>query len=302
MEQTQTEQDDYYRTRLTQTIAIEQMITMFYFEFGRDYVFSGESHNFWELLYVDRGVIEVMADDERHLLTQGMMIFHKPNEYHKFNAVGGKAPNVIVMTFECESEAITGFRDLVIQLEDEERNMLANIVREGMNAFEFPFRHPLKRREDAKLGSEQLIKCYLETLLLRLLRRQAVHARKPSLSSAAKERASDELARHIVKYLDDHLDRELSLDEISRMFMIGKTRLKELFKQATGHTVMAYAANARVERAKLMIRERTDNMTEIAEKLGFSSIHYFSKAFKKQTNMTPTEYARTVKARLSSAE
>ncbi|SEO88428.1 AraC family transcriptional regulator [Paenibacillus sp. OV219] len=298
MEQSQTELDDYYRTQLTQTIVIEQMITMFYFEFGRDYVFSGESHNFWELLYVDRGEIEVMADEERHLLTQGMMIFHKPNEYHKFNAVGGKAPNVIVMTFECQSEAITLFRDLVIQLEDEERNLLADIVREGMNAFEFPFRHPLKRREDAKLGSEQLIKCYLEMFLLRLLRRQTLHARKPSLSSAAKERASDELARHIAKYLDDHLHTELSLDEISRMFMIGKTRLKELFKQATGHTVMAYAANARVERAKLMIRERTDNMTEIAEKLGFSSIHYFSKAFKKQTNMTPTEYARTVKARV----
>ncbi|REE87418.1 AraC-like DNA-binding protein [Paenibacillus taihuensis] len=300
MEQSQSVLDPYQRTRLEQTIVIDQMITMFYFEFGQNYVFSGESHNFWEFLYVDRGEIEVLADEQRHLLTQGMMIFHKPNEYHRFGAVGGKAPNVIVMTFECASEAIGHFRDLVIQLEDEERNLLADIVKEGMNAFEFPFRHPLKRREDAKLGSEQLIKCYLEMFLLRLLRKQTMHARKSALSSAAKERSNDELARHIAKYLEDHLDTELSLDEVSRAFMIGKTRLKELFKRATGHTVMGYAANARVERAKLMIRERTDNITEIAEKLGFSSIHYFSKAFKKQTNMTPTEYARTVKARLAS--
>src|SRR5262245_32166435 len=104
--------DDYQRTLLAPTIVIDRLITMFYFEFGRDYVFSGESHNFWELLYVDRGEIEVMADEERHLLTQGMMIFHKPNEYHRFYAVGGKAPNVIVMTFECESEAIGQFREL----------------------------------------------------------------------------------------------------------------------------------------------------------------------------------------------
>lgn len=292
-------EQSHQRTRLTQTIVIDQIITMFYFEFGRDYVFSGEHHDFWEFLYVDRGEIEVMADEQRHTLKQGMMIFHKPNEYHRFHAAGGKAPNVIVMTFECTSDAIRQFQDLVIQLEDEERNLLADIVKEGMNAFEFPFRHPLKRREDAKLGSEQLIKCYLEMFLIRLLRKQTMHARKPSLSSAAKERASDELARHIAKYLEDHSDTELSLDEICRVFMIGKTRLKELFKRATGCTVMGYAANARVERAKLMIRERTDNMTEIAEKLGFSSIHYFSKAFKKQTNMTPTEYARTVKARLA---
>ncbi|WP_308636007.1 helix-turn-helix domain-containing protein [Paenibacillus silvisoli] len=299
MEQAQPVSDAYHRTRLEQTIVIDQIITMFYFEFGKNYEFTGERHNFWEFLYVDRGEIEVMADDTRHVLKQGMMIFHKPNEYHRFYAVGGKAPNLIVMTFECGSEAIGHFRDLVLALDDEERNMLAGIVKEGMNAFEFPFQHPLKRREDASVGSEQLIKCYLEAFLLRLLRRQTMQSKAVQLSSAAKERTNDELAHHIAKYLDDRLDEAVSLDDISRTFMIGKTKLKELFKRTTGYSVMAYAANARVEKAKLMIRENTDNMTEIAEKLGFSSIHSFSKAFKKHAGMTPTEYARTVKARLS---
>ncbi|RAP77025.1 helix-turn-helix domain-containing protein [Paenibacillus montanisoli] len=299
MEQSQTVLDAYHRTRLEQTIVIDRIITMFYFEFGKDYEFTGERHDFWEFLYVDRGEIEVMADDTRHLLKQGMMIFHKPNEYHRFYAVGGKAPNLIVMTFECGSEAIGRFRDLVLALDDEERNLLAGIVKEGMNAFEFPFQHPLKRREDAKVGSEQLIKCYLETFLLRLLRRQTMNPRAVQLSSAAKERTNDELAHHIAKYLDDRLDEAVSLEDISRTFMVGKTKLKELFKRTTGYSVMAYAANARMEKAKLMIRENTDNMTEIAEKLGFSSIHYFSKAFKKHAGMTPTEYAKTVKARLS---
>ncbi|WP_261381252.1 AraC family transcriptional regulator [Paenibacillus cremeus] len=296
MNQTQTDLDRLQR--MTQTITIDQLITMYYFEFGNNYVFNGERHDFWEFLYVDRGEIEVMADETLHRLGQGMMIFHKPNEYHRFYATNGKAPNVIVMTFECHSEAMGSFRDMVVSLKDEERNLLAGIVKEGMNAFEFPFRHPLIRRDDAQVGSEQLIQCYLEILLLRLLRRQTLNPRKPLLSSAAKEKTNDELGRHIANYLDDRLNTMVSLDEISRVFMIGKTQIKEQFKKTTGLSVKAYVANARVEKAKVMIRETTDNMTEIAEKLGFGSVHYFSRAFKKRTRMTPTEYAKTVKARL----
>jgi YesN/AraC family two-component response regulator len=69
-----------------------------------------------------------------------------------------------------------------------------------------------------------------------------------------------------------------------------------------GRTVMEYMAMASIEWAKIMIRENADNMTEISRKLGFNSVHYFSRAFKKSVHMSPTEYARTVKVRLRSGQ
>ncbi|MBR6548413.1 MAG: helix-turn-helix domain-containing protein, partial [Clostridia bacterium] len=47
--------------------------------------------------------------------------------------------------------------------------------------------------------------------------------------------------------------------------------------------------------AKRMICQEEYNFTEIAERLGFSSLHYFSQWFKKQTKRSPTEYATSVK-------
>ncbi|MDF2661286.1 MAG: AraC family transcriptional regulator [Paenibacillus sp.] len=54
----------------------------------------------------------------------------------------------------------------------------------------------------------------------------------------------------------------------------------------------------RIERAKQHIREDTCNVTEIAERLGYTSIHYFSRQFKKATGMAPSEYLKTMKAQM----
>lgn len=60
---------------------------------------------------------------------------------------------------------------------------------------------------------------------------------------------------------------------------------------------MEYFRKLKIDKAKTMIREEEYNITQIANILGYNSIHYFSKQFKGITDMSPTEYARSVKAR-----
>ena len=56
----------------------------------------------------------------------------------------------------------------------------------------------------------------------------------------------------------------------------------------------------KVEYAKELIREKNQNFTQISEFLGYSSIHYFSRQFKKITGMTPSEYTASIMARSES--
>lgn len=294
---------NHIRTRLRPTIVINKLITFYYFEFGKGFVFRGERHDFWEFLYVDKGEIEYVTDADRYTLKQGSIIFHKPNEFHSFKAGQGKAPSIIVMTFDCDSKAMRQFENQVIHLDDEERNLLTHIVEEGMQAFEFPFQHPLARRKEAPIGSEQLLQTYLLTFLLRLLRQYEFRPLrktppKPVLSSAAKEKSSHLLTKNVMEYMERHLDESLTLEQISEALHIAKTRLKDEFKKETGNTIMDTFAKIKIEKAKVLIREDNSNMTEIARLLGYSSIHYFSKAFKRATGASPSEYARTVKARI----
>ena len=52
----------YLKHRISDTVKINSIVTMYYNEFGGDFVFSGERHNFWEAVYVDKGTAIVEAD------------------------------------------------------------------------------------------------------------------------------------------------------------------------------------------------------------------------------------------------
>jgi len=53
----------FARTRLLPAISIDQLISFHYFEYASGFVFDGEHHDFWEFLYVDKGQVQVQADD-----------------------------------------------------------------------------------------------------------------------------------------------------------------------------------------------------------------------------------------------
>ncbi len=96
-------------TTLKEELTIEQVVTIHYFELLKDYKFTGERHDFWEFLYVDKGTMIVQTDHHEYALQQGEIIFHKPNEWHNHIANGLVAPNIMVVSFVCHSPSIRFF-------------------------------------------------------------------------------------------------------------------------------------------------------------------------------------------------
>lgn len=96
----------YIKTKLKHSIDIDAIITLHYFEYMKNFEFKGESHNFWEFLYVDKGTVAVRADDTWTTLKTGDIIFHQPNEFHAIKSIGKDSPNLVVMSFTCDSPAM----------------------------------------------------------------------------------------------------------------------------------------------------------------------------------------------------
>lgn len=296
---------EFPRTLLTKTISIDKLISFHYFEYAKGYAFQGEQHDFWEFLYVDRGNVEVQADDRILELQQGHIVFHKPDEFHTVRVLEHhKPPNLIVISFECSSSAMNYFQNKVIALTDRDRNLLSSILTEGFHAFNPPFNdpsiHALIRNPNAPFGSEQAISGYLEIFLINLVRAGTSdnHSQVPAkLSSFQKETADKQLVEQIVAFMRQNIKDSLSLDGLCKEFHLGKTRLKELFQSQLQSSVLEYFKLIKLEEAKSLIREKKYNLTEIGAQLGYASIHYFSRDFKRSTGMSPSEYAKTVKAR-----
>lgn len=290
---------EYKKTHLTEQIKINHIISVHYFEYSKDYSFDGESHDFWELMYVDKGEVMAKADEKVYKLSQGKMIFHKPNEFHNIWANGKVAPNLIVISFECKSKAMEYFKNRIIYISDYEKNLLADIISEARNAFISPLNDPylyeLKINKERNFGSLQLIKLYLEQMLIRIMRRGSTVKARDSITTTIKQSSDDKLLSNTIQYLKDNIYGKISFNDICSEFLQSKTSLKVLFKKRTGFGVMGYYNHLKIEEAKKLIREQSFNFTQISEMLGFSSVHYFSRKFKNMTGMAPSEYALSVK-------
>ena len=152
---------NFIPTALKQDLVVNEIYTVHYFEFSKNYVFEGESHPFWEFVYVDKGEVNAMRDGEEIRLTKGQILFHKPNEFHTLMANGVTAPNILIVSFNCDSEAMKFFENKVVSIGDQERRLLATIIAESEKAFSTPLDDPwslrLERRENAQDFCEHFI-------------------------------------------------------------------------------------------------------------------------------------------------
>ena len=289
----------YYGTKLGIDIEIDQIFTIHYFEFVKDYSFPGEKHNFWEFVYIDKGAIGVIADDRKYSLSKGDIIFHKPNEFHNLTANGRIAPNLIILSFSSKSPGIKWFNERKLRIGNEEKNLLARILHEARNAFSSDFSDSwlpeLQRRQSQIIGSEQMIKLYLEQMLIGLIRKEQHISLRREPASPLREKSAKDAFNKTINYFEKHIIDSPNLDTICRTTGYSCTHIENIFKEETGRSVMEYFKLLKLEKAKDLIREGDYTFTEIASKLNYSSLHYFSKVFKKYLGMTPSEYSSSVK-------
>lgn len=289
----------YGALTLNRPLEIKELISVHYFEYTSTYHFDGEQHDFWELLYVDKGEVEVRAGEEEVKLTKGQMIFHQPGEFHSLWANGTVAPNLVVIGFVCKGAAMDYYRGRVVSTGDTTRGLLASIINEAARAFTTPLGDPLTselvRRETSPFGSEALIALNLEHLLLHIIRRAAETTVAQRPTSLIRERSQQQCVDRVTAYLEANITRRLTLADICCDNLMGRSYLQKIFREKTGGGTMEYFGALKITNAKRMIREGVHNFTEISALLGYNSIHYFSRHFKKVTGMTPSEYASSVK-------
>ena len=289
-------------------LLIDQLFSLHYFEYMSTFSFPGESHNFWEFVCVDKGEVTIGAGDQIYTLKKGDIAFHEPNEFHWVKANGSIAPNLIVISFSSKSPIMNFFRKKILRTDDFARSLLARIITEAGNFLEGrlddPYQTVLRPKSSQPPASGQLIQLYLEELMIYFYRKYSDLStpadEKPDKpdkpDKTMKENIDTEVFNRVVAYLGQHLSGRVTIETICKDNLIGRSQLQKTFSKKSGLGIIEYFSNMKIEAAKELIRTEQMNFTQISEKLGYTSIHYFSRQFKKVTGMTPSEYASSIKA------
>lgn len=290
---------EFIKHDLPAVLQVSKIVTIFYMELSKDFRYDGEKHDFWEMVYIDKGEMLCTADKNQFVLRSGEVTFHKPNEYHNLAGDGKTAPNVSILTFECDSPAMERFAGRILRLNAEEKQMLSTLITEGLSCFQLenpsnPLLQKLQLLPDAPFGSLQMTKNLLEIFLIRL------HRRRDSLSSKRRQSvhidgvAVDFETKEILDILQANVYGHITLAEIASTLGKSQSTVKNLFSRFYPGGIMHYYNSLKIREAKRLIREGRYTLSQIAELLCYNSAQYFSKCFRDTTHMTPSEYKRSI--------
>lgn len=271
-------------------VSVTRLANIHYFEFNEQYHTANDRHAFRELVYVDNGEIYVNAENYSGELKKNEIIIHKSLELHSIYCNAPTPPNVIIIGFESDCAELDSFSEQPHSLTHELVIQLTEVIKEGRTVFLPPYDVPnlknMRKRSDYPFGADQMIRLKLELFLINLIRDKTEELGK-NLSDAEPEKIIKELHA----YIDANYSKSINLDELCFLFNTNKTSICNRFREHYGTTVIDYVNRKRIKEAKKLLKSGQLSITQISYNLGYNSVHYFSRIFKKYEKISPTQYA-----------
>lgn len=291
--------DNFTRIEFDTVFNIKKIITLFYMEISKDFSYKGEAHDFWEMVYIDKGEVICTADKNRFTLKSGEITFHRPNEFHNLEGNKIDSPNVSIITFECSSKAMENFNGKIFKLTSKEKEVLSMLFSEGLSCYKMedetnPLIQKMFKRYDAPFGSSQMTKNLLEIFLIMISRNCATATKVERKSYIVDGIDMPYKVKQIIDYLKDNIYGRVTIGEIAKATHQSESSVKQTFLKYFDGGIIRYYNQLKIEEARRLIRNGGHNFTQISDFLFFESPQYFSKCFKAFTKMTPSEYKKSI--------
>lgn len=270
--------------RILPRIQIKEILGYYYNIRNSGYCFRGETHDYYELTYVDRGCLRTTIEATEYVLQEKELILYGPGQFHTQSIDKGQSCSYVTIIFSMEN--------ILLRDQDAENRLLLNKV--------FPYHkkvYSLIKSFVQESASQlpylnSLMLCLLQEIVIRLLQAEFCDYKEVRPVAISRQHYQDELLEKILSYIEATISEPLTIAEICRRFSLSRSSLQLLFKENMNQTPKKYISDLKLEKSCQMIRENKYTISEIALMLGFNSIHYFSRAFTQKYHMAPSEYSR----------
>ncbi|MBD2867865.1 helix-turn-helix transcriptional regulator [Paenibacillus arenilitoris] len=239
---------------------------------------STHYHDHYELCYLDGGDCPYKIDETLYDVHAGELLVTKPGELH-FGLAGEQSPFKLYYV----GFALTGMPELQ-----------AEFYRVGLHRVAKDSGGQVKSLFDRIIGEVQephyLGRAMAEGLFRQLLVQTLRLLRDSVLTGEAQPKPLQPAITDVINRLHRDIRYDHDLDELARSIPISRSHLAREFKSAVGVPIGKYIRNLCMDKAKSELRGTAKPVTQIADELGFSSIHTFSIFFKRFADRSPSDY------------
>lgn len=240
-------------------------------ELIKGYKMESHYHNLYEIYYIESGSCNYFIDNKSYKLQVGDIVLIPEGVIHNTEY---ENPNHSRMLINCS------------------RKFIPPSITPYLPSLQYLYRNPKIKNEAYELLkkikqeyarndelSEEALKCYTHAFFFLLIRN-----RDTRISVEVK----NEYIETAVNYIQNNLDNDISLFELSKKCGLSHEHFSRMFKKETGFGFCEYVNLLRLQKAEALIKQ-TDGMTiaEIATRCGFNDSNYFSLKFKKFYGISP---------------
>ena len=232
----------------------------------------------YQLLYVASGKTHFMINGEDREVTAGHMVLYLPRQMQDYVYYGKDKPEVYWVHFT-GSDVKNILRHYDIPMDD-------NVFYCGVvSTYAYLFKEMIHELQTCRVGFQELLTMYLRQIFL-LIQRSRLE-QKPTVSTYMQEEMEN--AR---RYFNEHYNENINIEEFAASRSMSVSWFLRNFKQVVGMSPMHYILTNRINNAVSLLETTDYNVTEISTIVGYENPMYFSRLFKKQKGVSPTDYRK----------
>lgn len=232
----------------------------------------------YQLLYITAGKGHFFFDNKEQIIEAGHMILYKPREMQKYVYYGADQTEVYWVHF-------TGSNVKNI-LKEYGLFETGRVIQTGNS----PEYHQFFRKMIQEL---QLTRPHYEEYLSILLRELFLLVSRQAPVGTAQNRILQKEMEAATQFFNEHFTENISVEDYALSRHMSICWFIRSFKRYNGVTPMQYIVNLRITNAKTLLRTTTYSVSEVAAVVGYENPLYFSRLFKKQTGLPPSEFRNT---------
>lgn len=238
-------------------------------------------HEELEFMLVVEGKMSLIVDSEEYTADEGQVLY-----------VGSRVPHYTLSQTD-------GLRYILLQVRtdilgiDVQGGVIPSIISGGSIAAavinDCDIAERIKNAADehhgALCGYEYMIHAAVSALIGLMIRGGYIKDPDRGRDSAALERLAP-----VFDYVNENYQSKLTIEELSEYMKLNPSYFCRMFKAATGVTFTEYLNAVRIQKSERMLRKSTRSITEISNEVGFATVTYYNRIFKKYMKCTPSVY------------
>ena len=261
--------------RIINRFSVSEIFAYYYNIKGKDYHFDGETHPYYEFTFVDNGKLNTIAGKEEVDLDTYEAIIYDRNTFHSQRNKENETCTFLTVMFQMTGNPPAHILNRKLSVSRDEYNLINSYI---------------KYTESPSHSRNAIILSLFNSIVMSLSATDKVFKNKPI--SPVNQHYESELLSSIIKYINENIYDPITVDSLCDIFSVSRSTIQNLFKNNLRISPKKYINDVKLAKAKLLIRENTHTISEIAIMLGYNSIHYFSRKFSNQFSISPSEFAK----------